>query len=354
MKVLHYLSFVLLWLAFSCVTPYNPDTQSLDGKLVVDGNVTDQPGRNGINLTLTTDYTVTGLNFLVTKATVYVIDDRGQRISYRESTGGNYQPVDANWKGQVGRTYTLFIQTTDGRQYQSTPQLMRAVPPIDTLYYEYTRKPGVSTQTVNKGFDLYIDTKDPATPGDYYRWRWKHYELINYCRTNEVQQGPSTVIYGFYCCETCWDIEQCYGCNNTGADTRINGNKIARQPIVRIPYNSTSRYYVEVEQESLTPEAYQYWNTVSQLTQNNGGIFDATPVPLKGNITCTNRTGELAFGFFGASSVSLKATFVDRSKAPDTPDTRIIPIVPPGPLTPCSRCVESPFRTQITPRFWKY
>lgn len=350
------LGFLLFTL--SCVTPYNPDALKLEQKLVVDGYVSDQPGRNTVTLSLTADYTLGSINYYASKATVYVTDNTNKRTDYRETSTGVYQPTDAAWKGEVGRSYTLFVQTTDGRQFKSTPQLLKAVAPIDSIYYEFSQKPIPGTLSTNKGFDLFVDTRDPATPGDYYRWNWVHYAPLTFCSTFYPRQSSATTteppLYGYYCCETCWEIIRCYTCNNVGADVRVNGNKISRQPIMRVPYNSTGRYYVEIEQQSLTAEGYGYWNTVAQLTQNNGGIFDATPVPLKGNITCTNRSDEPAFGFFGASGVSVRGLFVSRGGIPVSPDLEPQPIAPPGPPSPCARCVESAYRTQKAPRFWQY
>jgi hypothetical protein len=353
MKILSYTLLAVLLFALSCITPYNPDTQTLDQKLIVDGLVTDQPGRSLVTLSLTADYTLGSLNYFATKATVYVTDNTNKRTDYKETSVGVYQPADATWKGDPGSSYTLFVTTSDGRQFQSTPQLLNPVAPIDTVYYEYTKKPIVGTQTTNKGFDLYADTRDPATPGNFYRWSWTHFEPLVFCRTQDVTTRGVTTSFGYYCCETCWDIVRCYSCNNVASDSRINGNKISRQPIARVPFTSTERYYIEVEQQSLSAEAYAYWNTVAQLTQNNGGIFDATPVPLQGNIRCTNRNSEPAFGFFGASGVSVKALFVNRSTPSDLPDALLLPTALPPPAT-CAKCVESAYRTQKAPRFWKF
>ncbi len=353
MKFIPYIVIIGLLFALSCVTPFNPDTQTLDQKLIVDGLVTDQPGRSLITLSLTADYTLGALNYYATKATVYTTDNANKRTDYKETSIGVYQPADVAWKGVPGETYTLFVTTSDGRQFKSTAQKLNPVAPIDTVYYEYTKKPNVGVLTFDKGFDLYADTRDPATPGNFYRWSWTNYAPLVFCRTQDITTRGITTTYGYGCCEPCWDILRCYSCNNVASDSRINGNKISRQPITRIPYTSTERYYVEVEQQSLSAESFQYWNTVAQLTQNNGGIFDATPVQLKGNITCTNREGEPAFGFFGASGVSIKALFVDRSTPKDLPDALQLPIALPPP-TACAKCVESAYRTQKVPRFWKY
>ncbi len=353
MKLLSYLFISGLLFTLSCITPYDPDTLKLEQKLIVDGLVTDQPGRSLITLSLTADYTLGALNYFATKAIVYVIDGANKRIDYKESSVGAYQPVDATWKGVAGQNYTLFVQTSDGRQFKSTPQQLKTVAPIDTIYYQYSPKPITGTLGFDKGFDLFADTRDPATPGNFYRWSWTHYEPLVFCRTNDVTTRGNTVTFGSYCCQTCWDIIRCYSCNNVASDARINGNKINRQPIMRVPYTSSDRYYVEIEQQSLTAEGFQYWNTVAQLTQSNGGIFDATPVPLKGNITCTNQNDEPAFGFFGASGVSVKAIFVDRSTTSDTPNVKQLPIGLPPPAA-CANCVESAFRTQNAPQYWKY
>lgn len=350
-----YLIYSLLFWLGACVKPYNPETIQIEPLLVVDGIVTDQVGQTNISLTQTADYKANSVNLTVQKATVTVTDNTGQVIPFKEVRAGYYQPQQTGWKGTPGRTYTLNIATAEGKKYRSQPDLLKPVPPIDTVYYQYSRSSIPGTQAYDKGFDVYVDTKDAETPGDYYRWDWQAFEPLLYCeiqitrnsRTGVETQTPLT------CCTNCWDIKRCYACVTTMSDKLVNGKKISRQPVLRAPFESVSRYYVEVTQYSMSEAAFLYWKTVRDIASNTGGIFDAAPLTIGGNVANITNPDERVLGYFGASGASTKAIYIDRTKTNDTPN--LLPPLPPLPSfpPPCKVCEESIYRTAVKPRWWK-
>ncbi len=346
--------FILLFLG-SCIKPYNPDIPSMEGLLIVDGLVTDFPGQTFVSLTRTADYTASSLNLTVQKAQVTITDDKGQKTPLLEVGAGLYKPALSTWAGIAGRAYTLTITTTEGKTYRSQPDLLSAVPPIDTLYYSYSRKATAGSNYVDKGFDVYIDTKDPATPDNYYRWSWQAFQRTLFCEIEVVRNrfaNSVETLIPHSCCSDCWDISRCYSCVTTTSDKFINGQKISRQPVLRAPFESIAPYYVEVTQYSISKAAFDYWKTVKSLAQNTGGIFDSAPITLGGNVSNVNDPAERVFGFFGASGASTKAVLINRANTGDTPN--LLPPPPPVPSMPppCRVCAESIYRTAIKPRWW--
>ncbi|WP_229365746.1 DUF4249 domain-containing protein [Fibrisoma montanum] len=352
--------FVLLLSSclLTCVTPYQPEVKSIPRAVVVEGLITDQPGPYSVNLTYTSDYTNVALNLRVSGAQVAIVDDQGRRQSLRElGTGSGIYQTPADYRGQTGRTYRLEFTTADGKRYQSKPELLKAAPKIDSIYAEYSESPIPGTLAFDKGFNIYVDTRDPATTGDYYRWRWTHYEPISICSIRQVPNSNPGVEYSYPCCSECWDIVRCYGnaCINVATDALINGRAISRQLILRAPYESTSKYYVEIEQQTLSREAYNFWSRVDKLTNSNGGIFDAAPAGIQGNVVCVSNPDEPVYGFFGASGASLVPYTLNRGGISSTPNIRPTPPpFPPGPPPPCTVCEESQYRTPTKPRWWVY
>jgi hypothetical protein len=53
--------------------------------------------------------------------------------------------------------------------------------------------------------------------------------------------------------------------------------------------------------ETLSPEAYKYWNKVSQLITQSGSVFDPPPGVIRGNITNLSNPEELVLGYFYAA-----------------------------------------------------
>ncbi len=350
-----YLVLLLLnsWL-LGCITPYQPETKSLDGKtLIVEGYITNQPGPYQVALSYSADFTYKALNYIVEGATVSVTDNLGNTQRFSGLGKGIYQ-TPATFQGQAGRTYKLSIALPDGRRYESKPELIKPVPAIDRLYDEYTEMPTDGVRP-DKGFNVYLDTKDPATTGDYYRWVWTHFEPLSYCNIVRSTTNGQTTEYGIYCCQDCWDIIRCSGtnCVNTMTDEQVNGNAIARQFIMRAPFTANSGYYLEIEQLSISRDAYLYYKAIESLTKNNGGIFDVAPAPLRGNIVSVTTPGETVIGYFSASGSQKQPYVIDRAKGIGTPNFIYKPPPVPG-IPTCTACVESDYRTRFKPRWWPF
>ena len=348
-----FLCLLLFPLLLSCVTEYQPDVVSLPPTLVVEGQITDQPGPYTVKLTRTADYSYRAINLLETGAVVSIEDNQGNRETLREQApGGTYQTRVGGIRGVAGRSYKLVIQTKAGTRYESLPEVITAAPPILKLYSEYRNEPVPNTVVRKQGWDVYLDAKDPETTGNYYRWEWTHYEAISVCQKTLLPSGASYT--GFYCCTPCWDITRCYDCISVNSDANINGQAISKQLILRAPYTSTAPYYVEVEQQSLSRGAYEFWKSVRQLVNNTGGLFDAAPQTVRGNIRSTTDLNAVAYGYFGATGVSRMPFYVDRSQGQGIPDMDL-PVNVPFPSTPsCVACENSLYRTPVKPRGWIY
>ena len=82
---------VLLYglLVISCVTEYQPESVSIPPSLIVEGQITSQPGPYIVKLTRTADYSYKSLNLLETGATVIISDNLGNQETLKESDGGH-------------------------------------------------------------------------------------------------------------------------------------------------------------------------------------------------------------------------------------------------------------------------
>ncbi len=344
------LTLVCLTLAVSCVTEYQPDNISIEPALVVEGEITDQPGPYVVRLTRTADYSVRSINLLETGAAVSIEDNLGNRETLIElPVGGIYWTRANGIRGVAGRRYKLSIQTKAGRRYESTLETLASAPPIDTLYYEYRNDPVAGTAVRKQGWDVYLDTQDPDTTGNFYRWEWTHYEPISVCQKTQLPSGTFT---GLNCCSPCWDIGRCFDCIDLNSDVNVNGRAISRQLIMRVPYTSQSRYYLEVQQQALSRGAYQYWKSVRQLITSTGGLFDAAPSSVRGNVRCVSDPGQTVYGYFGATGISERYIYVDRSTGQGSPEMEP-PVFVPQP-SGCVPCANDGYRTSVKPRWWTY
>ena len=344
---------LLLWLAASCVTEFQPDSVSIPPSLIVEGMITNQPGPYTVKLTRTTDYSYKSLNLLETGATVIISDNAGNQETLKEtSTGGTYQTSANGIQGVAGRVYKVRIKTRNGEQYESESEVLKAAPAMTRIYYEYRYDAQASTNGKANGWDIYVDTKDPETPGDFYRWEWAHYEFATSC--SSVYVNGQTARMGFPCCSNCWDITRCYiNCINIMSDVNINGNSISRQLIERVPYDASTRYYVEIKQQLLSAGIYKFFKAARQQVQNAGGLFDSAPASIGGNIHATSNSSLKAYGYFGAVGESVGYLLVDRSNATGSPVPTSDPVVV-NSLAACVVCENSLYRTPIQPRWWQF
>ncbi|QHT67679.1 DUF4249 domain-containing protein [Rhodocytophaga rosea] len=347
MRVFSTILLSLLILFTTCVEPVNVNLGEPVKRLVVDGMITTKPGPYTVKLTTTAKYNIgsEGTNYLVRGAKVSISDDTGYSEQLTEVSLGSYSTNANGIQGQIGRTYTLHIET-EGKQYQSMPELLRPTSGVENIYAEF--KDGVE-----ESFYVYVDTKDPVETEDFYRWNWIHYEREEYCIKEVVR--PNAEIHIVNCCGQCWNIIRCNGCVNVASDVYSNGSAISRQLLAIVPYNSRSKYFLYYEQLSLSKDAYKFWKGLDQQINNVGGIFDAPPAIIRGNMFNVADEDEIVLGFFGASDVKPGFINVDRSVVNKPPSNPLVTLIPPsgGPPIPCYPCIESNIRTAITPPFWE-
>lgn len=348
----------------NCVDPEDIGLLDKLDVVVVDGTINNLAEPQLIRLERSKS--VSGLpgSVPITKAMVDVLVDSGQVIAAHETTDGSYQ-LPSDFRGQIGHSYQLRFVLSDGTKYTSTPQIMPAVPPITAVHAQFNPTSLAANQLngYSAGHDVYMDTQDPADQRNYYRWDWNDYEKQDWCRTckkgvyavNSVLPGvyreniyfvsgdslyedcftpaptptnttefgrpfvPSTDFYYDYACRTqCWEILHSYTLN-VFDDQYSNGGQIANRLVAHIPFYTRQPCLIEIRQSSLTPDAYRYVKLFQEQTQNTGGLSDAPPTALVGNVRNEANQREPVVGYFTASGVSSFPYWLDRK------DTRGLP-----------------------------
>lgn len=171
------LPFLLL---AGCVDPYDPKLVGGEKYLVFEGTLTDAPGPYRFALTLSAGYNSTENIYdeRVRGAQVWVTDDRSEHTDFIDDGLGNFNSP-AGFHGQVGRQYSLTVNY-EGQTYRSDPELLRPVPPIDTVYSSFRRIFSTGT-SISGEFQAYLDVNDPGGEENYYQWDWIHYEMPEFC-----------------------------------------------------------------------------------------------------------------------------------------------------------------------------
>ncbi len=347
--------FPLLLLS-GCVDAIKQDFRGTVDVVVVDGTITDLVEPQVIYLNRSMSDPATGRpGFLpIANAKVEIVIDSSLVLKAFETETGAYR-LPADFRGQVGRSYQLRFTLSDGTRYQSSPEVMPAVPPIGRVTAEFNPK-SVSPLLVGgrtAGHDFFLDTQDPADQANYYRWDWKLWEKREWCHTcsqgfysvNRVTvtklntyvagtelyedcfyppkvdnsgYGQAYFVIDYKCRTQCWAILSSSELN-TFADTYTNGGSITHRKVAQIPFYQRNPALVEIRQLGLTPAAYRFFKNLQEQTQNNGGVADSPPTASIGNVKSMTNSKEIVVGYFTASSVAKVRYWLDRADAIGTP-----------------------------------
>jgi hypothetical protein len=99
--------------------------------------------------------------------------------------------------------------------------------------------------------------------------------------------------------------------------TALSQDVISMQPLLTIPPSDSRlfyRYSILVNQYALTPQAYQYWETIKTNSQELGTLFDPEPSQLTGNIQSLKFPSEPVVGYVSAARRQQMRIFIDNGQ----------------------------------------
>jgi hypothetical protein len=318
-------SFLLfLFLHAGCREIYLPDTDFIDNVLVVNGLLTDQPGSQHIQLSLSTKNGYTPL----LGASVSVRDDENQLILFNENTwvgqGGSYYSPPS-FAAEPGRTYTLHIVTQDGKEYESDPQTLLSPLTLDSLYgtkvlkdYFLPTSTGGLIKKTMEGLEIFGDFSNATD--EQPRLRLDVSLLLLYAYN---LSGNSDIT--FYCWKKL-NMVEILNINNPRFDVgrdRIRQHNICFLPERKSDYSLADNEYFHkfiliIRQYRLNNESYEFYKGIREQLEAEGKLFDPLPAQLKGNIRCVSHPGELTLGLFEVSATQSETfrlnTFLSPSK----------------------------------------
>ncbi len=313
-KIAIYISGSILLLLLSCIRTVNAPIRSVPPILVVEGWITTDPPPYSINLSYSGKFTSTyqggtdsGRQQFITDARVIIEDDLGDSTTCVRSVNGTYLSSDSNFIGIVGRTYTLKIYLSNGKTYQSKPEKIVPVPPIDSVSVIYDSS--YITDIRPTQFVLSVNTHDPPGVPNYYRWRaFGYIPRKSWGGPCSITDPPCTNPFMCTCNAFC---EQFYENSeiNVLSDQYIDGHQIIR-PVFYSPVYWKGTHYIQIKQYSISREAYLFWEQYLAQTNRTGSILDPLPAPLKGNVFNQADSNNIALGAFSVSAVYTKKLII--------------------------------------------
>jgi hypothetical protein len=342
----------LLFIPFifsNCIDEVKLTTDDFKKKLVVEGFISNQLGPYRVYLNFSEPYTSTVILSSIAGAKVEIVDDVNNIYPLEPVSNGIYESKP-NLRGLIGKSYYLKIRLPDGREYRSKPEKILPPVPIERISTAFDERSARREEAYE--FDFWVRVKDPIETGNFYRWKWTHYDTISLCRNSYTRNDNGSFNYRSYCCEPCWKVETCLGCIHIASDLQNNGKFIEMQ-LGSYPHVSRDSFFIIAEQQSISREYYQFWQLAQSQIYNSGGIFDNAPAQIQGNLQNIKDSTEQVLGYFAAIGLVRLPIYLPRDNTffrprIPTPITGFQEIYLPN----CQSC-GGPSRTPLKPLGWR-
>lgn len=274
----------------------------------------------------------------VSSATVWIAGlDDGMNWQLSNSPGG--KQFGAMYKATsimpvtIGNRYQLHVTLPGGQQAASIPQVVQASGEIQNLYFEYVAGFNRDTGVPENGFNVFVDGLSPVESDWYIRWTFNG----TYFMRTEV--SPTCV----NCPTECWVSE--HEDRPVLAHSDFVANRSAARNFLKyIPIsikNFSDRYHVEVVQEVISRDAWEFYRDIRYQIDNSSSLFQPTFSAIKGNMYTSGASPVI--GIFTASQTTRETLYILQTDVP----FKVRGAFPTGP------CTSYPHSSATPPPFWK-
>ncbi len=286
----------------SCIDEIPLETNGEVDQLVIAGRIHNGQGPYSVKIERSGDFSEDqlGIGRPVGGATVVMRGSDGSFSAMIETEAGSYITTDLSFQGKVGIAYTIEVTTTDGESYQSTEEKLLPVPTIQSIETEIFKEDVLNSNNSIQEVDFIrylVNTSMPQnSEGIGLKWNFGGvYEFLE-------KQNPATPLASP---QTCY-ITQLLDLNKVvlqegkvGEAFEISGKEVFNQ---ELDFRYANNFCFHLYQQSLTPEAFAFWNKVEQLIGRTGSLFETPPGKIKGNISNINNDEEV-LGYFYATAI---------------------------------------------------
>lgn len=301
-----YFYFLILLLS-SCEEKYIPHIDNIEGQLVVEAQITNDPTKNFVHLTKTTAFYDKLTSAAVTGASVELVEINGRIIKGNANGPGffNFSAVPLS-----GKNYKLRI-IVQSLTYESEVVTMPPIPSILSFYTGHIERKEYSTDGYGvpiayqvKGREIYVDAPITTELSNYrfniravLEWSWFPQSLF----------GPSPPAhFGWQSHYPKSDF------NIAGPKKFSQTGKIEKHPLMTLPYNAKELFLLPdsvmngwimiIDQYGTSKGSYEYHEKLNSQFAADGSLFDPIQTQIYGNITCISDPSKIVFGYFDLNS----------------------------------------------------
>lgn len=336
--------------------------------LAVEGFISTEPGPYTIKLSKAFDIeSKQSIKTPISVKRVVLADDAGNSELLTQVADGEYQTNPTGIQGVVGRAYTLEIETLDGRVYRSNPDPLLPAGSVTEIYHQYKAEKNNEGET-EYGFDVYFNSTSGSQDNYYFLWKFvgtfqveTNPELYTVpcgesrcpaplpCSAYVLEFGQLVYSQPCECC-TCWskffNDEPVISDNQVIKDGSFVGVKIGYVPITQ--WTFMHKVHAEVQQFSLSPQAFAFWKSIKDQKQAIGSLFAPQAGKIPTNFVQLSGPKSPIEGLFYATAISKSSIYITRN---DVPNPGVIPEVNPLFTDNCERLF--PNTTSVKPDFWE-
>jgi hypothetical protein len=339
-------SYFLILICSACVDRITFDTDIPSAfPVVIEGYISNQPGPYKIKVSKSFDIeSKLSLRTPISVKRLTISDDVGNQEELIAVSEGEYQTDPNGIRGVVGRTYSIRVELLDGRVYESKPDKLMPAGTVDNVYFQYKSQTN-SDQSTEYGFDLLFDAS--AANQEAYYFMWKMLGTFRYDTNPELYTVPcgesrcpkplpcSSYIIGTdgqlqyvkpcECC-SCWStilnpepIISDSQVINVGKFRSVKGGYI---PITG--WTFMYKVHVEIQQFSLSPQAFVFWKAIRDQKRANGSLFQPQSGKIPSNFKQLSGVKAPIEGIFFATAIHSKSIYITPM---DVPNRGVIPSV---------------------------
>lgn len=305
--------FYILLLCFSiqsCTETYPLLTNTYEEALVVEATITNELKIQEIKLTKSAKFE--DEKYLPESgAQVFITDDGGNQYNFKDD-GGKYIS-EVEFQAVPEKKYQLHIKTKDGKSFESSPETLTAISPIQDV------KATVETKDNQKGVAITVSSYDPNRQSNYYRYEYDEtYKIVapKWTSASLTLNENGILVPGV----NSPDTRICYG-NKKSAELLLTNTIDQDEDRVNYQirfisdqdYIITTRYSILVKQYVESLNAFTYYRTLKKMSGSESILSPTQPGILLGNIRSKNDSGNKILGYFDVVSVSTERIYFNYS-----------------------------------------
>jgi hypothetical protein len=298
----------------ACIDEFWPDLSGFEDLMVVDGNLTNDPGPYYVRLSKTSGVD-NPVYIPITGCAVTIQDDAGNTESLTESEPGTYATAPDGIRGTVGRKYMIRISTPEGKTYSSSFQKLLAPVGIDSVYTEVAYHETADLYHDLAGLQFFVDTYRSETDTNYYLWQLEEtYQFYSDFFIDWLYMGYFKQFSNRDSVHTCWRTQNVYEFF-TASTLNLTDPILIKFPLHYVDTETRRlqvKYSLLVHQFTIDADAYSFYDQIENLMSEEGMLYTKQPYQITGNVTNQDDPREPVLGYFLVGGTDVKRIFVKR------------------------------------------